>query len=123
MIYELCKNKDSINIPVSGVGGITCAQDAIEYLLIGASTVQVATQVMHKGYGIIEDMIWGVSRFMDYHGYRRLSDFVGSAIPKYMSSTKGLSRKQQLKSNIESEICIGCGRCLCSLSGWSLSSY
>jgi len=108
-VYEVAKNDTELQI--SGVGGVTCAQDAIEYFLLGASTIQVGTQVMHEGYRLVKDMAEGLSRYMEKHGYHRVSELVGSALPSYVLSTEGLSRKQQLKSNVDQEYCIHCGRC------------
>ena len=109
-IYELRKDK-FINLQLSAIGGVTCSQDAIEYILTGATTVQVATQVMHEGYGLIRDLKEGLERFMTLHGFEFVNQFVGIGTKKIVSSTKGLSRKQQLVSNIDPERCIGCGRC------------
>ncbi len=108
-VYEVAKNVSDLQI--SGVGGITCAQDAIEYLLLGASTIQVGTQVMHEGYRLVEDMAEGLSRYLEKHHYRSVREMVGSALSSYVASTEGLSREQQLKSNVDQELCIHCGRC------------
>ena len=116
VVYELGKSKNMFHLPVSGVGGVTCAQDAIEYMLLGASTVQVATQVMHEGYQVINDFIEGTLRFMEDQGFKTVGEFIGSSIPSFTTSTQALSRTQQMKSNIDKDKCIGCGRCYVSCS-------
>lgn len=113
-VYNIKRNEHTKHIPVSGVGGITYAQDAIEFLLLGAATVQVATQIMYEGYRIVEDFIVGLETFMKQHGYKNIDDFMGIAINNYVDSTKGLSREQQMKSNIDEEKCIRCGKCYIS---------
>jgi len=112
-IYEIAKTP-GINIELSGVGGVTCAQDAIEYLLFGATTLQVATQIMYEGYSFVQDMSEALERFMAEHGYSSVQDMVGAALNKLVPSTGFLSREQQLKANIDQELCINCGRCFIS---------
>ena len=113
VVNELVKSQ-TIGLPVSAIGGVTCYQDAIEYLLLGATTVQTATQVMHEGYGIIEDFKDGLLRFMDQHGFYSIKDFIAIGGKNLTASTKGLSREQKLKSNIDQNKCIGCGKCYIS---------
>ena len=55
---------ESLQLPLSGMGGIETWIDALEYILLGATTIQVTTGIMHYGYRIVEDMIEGLSDFM-----------------------------------------------------------
>lgn len=112
-VYDLCRT-EGLNIPVSGVGGISSSQDALEYLLLGASTIQAATAVMQEGYRIIDDLLFGLQDFMESKGFARVEDFRGFLLEKYVPSTGGLSRRQQLLSNIHEDLCTRCGRCLIS---------
>ena len=112
-VYEIAKTP-GINIQISGVGGVTCAHDAIEYILFGASIIQVATQIMFEGYGFVRDMKEGLERFMEEHNYHRVKDIVGSALDKLVPATGFISREQQLKADINQELCINCGRCYVS---------
>lgn len=112
-VYELCKT-EGLDLPVSGVGGVSCSRDALEYLLLGATNVQVATAIMQEGYRIIDDLLFGLQDFMEWKGFRRIEDFRGSLLSKYVPSTAGLSRRQQLASNINEELCTRCGRCFIS---------
>ena len=59
-----------VRIPISGIGGIGYWNDAAEHIALGASTVQVCTAAMHYGFRIVEDMIDGLSQYMDDHGFR-----------------------------------------------------
>ena len=52
-------------LPISGMGGISTWRDAAEFLLLGASSLQVCTAVMHYGFRIIEDLCDGLSNWMD----------------------------------------------------------
>src|SRR5215469_12103408 len=69
-------------LPLSGIGGVTDWRDAVEFLLLGCSTVQVCTAVMHYGYRIIEEMTDGLSNWMAEKGFSRIADFQGLSLPR-----------------------------------------
>lgn len=123
-VSEIRKEKN-INLDISAAGGITCAHDSIEYLLVGANTLQIVTEVMWEGFGIIDELRDGLKRFMRYHNFRSVKDFIGIGNRKIKSSSKNLSRNQQLISNIDKEKCIGCGKCYvaCSDGGYEAISF
>ncbi len=58
-----------VALPISGIGGIAGWREAAEFILLGCGNVQVCTAVMHYGYRIVEDMIDGLSNWMDEKGY------------------------------------------------------
>ena len=64
MTAALARHKE-FNIPISGIGGIANWRDALEFILLGSSSVQVCTEVMLRGYRIVEDMIDGLNNYMD----------------------------------------------------------
>src|SRR5436309_16129191 len=76
-------------VPISGMGGISNWKDAAEFLLLGASSLQVCTAVMHYGFRIIEDLCDGLSRWMDSKGFASIADIKGKSIPR-LSSFKDL---------------------------------
>ena len=59
-----------VGLPISGIGGIAGWREAAEFILLGCGTVQVCTAAMHYGYRIVEDMIDGLSNWMDEKGFR-----------------------------------------------------
>src|SRR5882672_1431287 len=69
-------------LPISGMGGISTWSDAAEFLLLGASSLQVCTAVMHYGFRIIEDLCDGLSEWMDAKGFSQISDFRGKTLPR-----------------------------------------
>src|SRR5436309_9360586 len=69
MLSSVAKDPE-VRIPISGIGGISTWRDAAEFLLLGATTVQVCTAVMHYGFRIVEDMIDGLSNYLDEKGFR-----------------------------------------------------
>jgi dihydropyrimidine dehydrogenase (NAD+) subunit PreA len=97
-------------VPVSGMGGISNWQDAAEFFLLGAGSVQLCTAVMHYGFRIIEDLCDGLSNWMDS---KQLS-----SIPEYRGrSLSGLSAFQDLDlsfravARIDQSKCIQCNLC------------
>ncbi|MCO4744691.1 MAG: NAD-dependent dihydropyrimidine dehydrogenase subunit PreA [Proteobacteria bacterium] len=99
------------NVPISGIGGITNWQDAAEFMLLGSSSVQVCTEVMLHGYRIVEDMIEGLSDWMDDKGFETLDDFVGKSIPAY-SDWGNLDLNFESIAKIDPASCIGCNKCM-----------
>jgi dihydropyrimidine dehydrogenase (NAD+) subunit PreA len=99
-------------LPVSGIGGIASWQDAAEYMLLGARTVQVCTAVMWGGYGIIDKMIAGLSTYVDEKGFASVSDMVGRANALVEGSIANLTTRTGLRARIITETCKNCGKCI-----------
>src|SRR5712692_7225246 len=99
-----------VKIPISGIGGIGYWNDAAEHIAMGASTVQVCTAAMHYGFRIVEDMIDGLSQYMDDHGYRTIEDFRGRAVPNVMD-WGDLDLNYKIIAVINDDLCIGCQLC------------
>jgi dihydroorotate dehydrogenase (NAD+) catalytic subunit len=68
-----------ISIPIIGIGGIMTGEDALEYVMAGASAVEVGTAVAFEGIGVFGTMVRGLSSLLDELGISRLSDAVGMA--------------------------------------------
>jgi dihydropyrimidine dehydrogenase (NAD+) subunit PreA len=73
MVAALAREAD-IRAPISGIGGIGTWRDAAEFIALGCGSVQVCTAVMHHGYRIVEDMIEGLSEFLDARGYKSVNE-------------------------------------------------
>ncbi len=99
-----------VNCPVSAVGGISNWQDAVEFILLGASTVQLCTAVMLNGYGIINDLHRGIS---GYFGTKTIDDIRGTSL-KHISSFSALDKTVKLIPQIDKSKCVKCGRCMVS---------
>ncbi|MDR1893968.1 MAG: NAD-dependent dihydropyrimidine dehydrogenase subunit PreA [Spirochaetales bacterium] len=100
-------------VEISGIGGIETWRDAVEFLLLGARNLQVTTGIMQYGYRIVEDMISGVSHYMDEKGFNSLEDFIGKALTN-LTGADNLNRDYKAPVKINAEACIGCGRCYIS---------
>lgn len=112
-IAQLMQNEKIGKSEISGIGGIETWKDCVEFLLLGCRNIQVTTAIMQYGYRIVEDMISGVSHFMDEHGYNRLEDFIGLALPNIIPAEE-LNRDFKVLPKFDDEKCIGCGRCYIS---------
>ncbi len=112
-VAQLKQHPELKHIPLSGIGGIETWQDAVEFLLLGCQNLQVTTSVMQYGYRIVEDMISGLSYYMDERGYEKLDDFIGLALPNIVPA-EGLERNFKIIPKIDEQRCVGCGRCYIS---------
>ena len=110
MLARLARS-DDFNIPISGIWGITNWRDAVEFMLLGASSVQVCTEVMLKGYRIVEDMIEGLDEYMQSHGFQTLDQLIGKAVPAY-SEWGDLDLNYETIAKIDEKKCIGCQLCV-----------
>ncbi|MCK5390023.1 MAG: NAD-dependent dihydropyrimidine dehydrogenase subunit PreA [Candidatus Thorarchaeota archaeon] len=99
------------NIPLSGIGGIENWSSAIEYLMVGARTLQVCTAVMWHGFSIIKDMTSGLTEFMERKDYESLDSMIGKALPKITSWT-ALTKLPPVVARIIAEKCTGCKECV-----------
>ncbi|MEO9862870.1 MAG: NAD-dependent dihydropyrimidine dehydrogenase subunit PreA [Yoonia sp.] len=110
MVSEIARDPETHGLPMSGIGGITTWRDAAEYMALGCGNVQVCTAVMTYGFKIVEEMISGLSQWMDEKGYTNTSDFVGMAVPN-VTDWQYLNLNYVAKAQISQDDCIKCGRC------------
>jgi dihydropyrimidine dehydrogenase (NAD+) subunit PreA len=99
-----------IALPISGIGGIRKWDDAAEFILLGASTLQVCTAVMHRGFGVIKAMKRGLEQWMQRKGYATLDDARGLATPK-IKTWGELDLNYRVVAEINEATCIHCGIC------------
>ena len=97
-------------VELSGIGGIETWRDALEFIQLGCSNVQVCTAVMQYGYRIIDDLTLGLQRFMAKRGVNELSQLVGENLPTFLKPDD-LDRDSIIYPKIDREKCVGCGRC------------
>ena len=112
-IQQLRSGEGLSQLPISGIGGIETWEDAAEFILLGASTLQVTTAVMQYGYRIVEDLKNGLMHYMEEQGVDRLEDLVGLANAS-MVPAESLDRDYIVYPRLDEERCIGCGRCYIS---------
>ena len=114
-ILELAQMNNNSQFELSGIGGIETWRDALEFIQLGCSNVQVCTAVMQYGYRIIDDLILGLQRYMAKRGVSQLSQLVGEQLEKFLKPDS-LDRDTIIYPKFDKELCIGCGRCEVSCS-------
>ncbi|MCP3964814.1 MAG: NAD-dependent dihydropyrimidine dehydrogenase subunit PreA [Lentisphaerae bacterium] len=112
-LTDLAKCKKLNNIPISGIGGIESWVDALEFFMVGASNLQVTTSVMEYGYRIVDDLITGVSSFLNQKGFKSLNEIIGLALPNIVPA-EDLDRSYKILPDFNHDLCVGCGRCYIS---------
>lgn len=112
-INDLAQSDKLKGIPISGMGGIENWRDAVEFISLGASNLQITTAVMQYGYRIIEDLISGLSLYMEDNGFEKLEDLVGIALNNIVMADK-LDRSYMIYPCFNEDKCVGCGRCYIS---------
>ena len=109
-ILELASSPVMKNLKLSGIGGIETWRDALEFLQLGCSNVQVCTAVMQYGYRIIDDLTLGLQHYMKERGVKSLDEIIGEELPNFVTPNN-LDRSTVLFPMIDHSKCIGCGRC------------
>ena len=113
-ISELAQNKALKGMHISGMGGIETWNDALEFILLGSSSVQVATAVMQYGYRIIDDLKAGLNLYLTEKGFSSVKEAIGLGLDSLSESTDVLERDTIVYPSIDPARCIGCGRCTIS---------
>jgi dihydropyrimidine dehydrogenase (NAD+) subunit PreA len=98
------------SLPLSGIGGVGTWRDAVEFILLGCTTVQVCTAAMHYGYRIVEDMQDGLLAWMREKGFSTIEDFRGLSLPN-VTEWKHLNLNYKIVARIHEDLCIGCQLC------------
>ncbi|MFQ6105117.1 MAG: dihydroorotate dehydrogenase [Candidatus Glassbacteria bacterium] len=76
-LYQVYRASSAVSIPVIGIGGIRCAEDALQYLLVGASLIQVGTANFINPVAPRE-VIEGIERYLSRKGIGEIGELVGS---------------------------------------------
>jgi len=99
-----------LSIPISASGGIWSGEDVAKAILAGATTTQICTVVVVRGYGVISSIIKGLRIFMDRKGYSSLPEFRGNASDRVLS-TGQVDRRKKIIAHIDPKRCTLCGIC------------
>ncbi len=73
-VYEVYER---VKIPIIGCGGVTDWRDAVEFLLAGASAVQIGTAIATKGPNVFKTVSSGVNTYLKRKGFRSVKEIVG----------------------------------------------
>lgn len=109
MVHSVAHNP-KVGIPISGIGGVGNWKDAVEFMLLGSTSVQVCTAAMHYGFRIVHDMIAGMEGYLEDKGFHSPMDLVGKSIT-HVDDWGNLNLNYKIIAKIDPEKCIGCNLC------------
>ena len=112
-ISDISRCEELSGMHISGMGGVETWQDAIEFILLGAGSVQVTTAVMQYGQRIISDILEGLEAYMRVKGIDSVRDLIGGAAHTVVDH-QSIERDTILYPVFNHERCNGCGRCYIS---------
>jgi len=122
-LARIVETKRYIDVPIMGIGGITQAQDAIMYLLLGCPVVQIGSAIFQSGYELFDEIIKGIKQWMDKKNYFSIHDFIGKAYRlASLHSSQDLidmewpfsgpeEKSSPIIPEVDFEKCVFCGRC------------
>ena len=110
MVAQIGQDPLTAGLPISGIGGVGTWRDALDFIALGAGTVQVCTAAMVYGFKIVQEMSDGLSNYMDEMGFTSIDDFRGRALPT-VTEWRHLNLNHISKAVINQDSCIQCGRC------------
>ena len=113
-IAELGQNPALAGMHLSAMGGIETWLDALEFILLGAGSVQITTAVMQYGYRVIGDLKEGLNYYLAEKGFASVKEAVGLALDSVSATTDVLERDTVIFPKFHRDMCIGCGRCAIS---------
>ena len=111
-IAELGQSRELNGMHISGMGGVESWADALEFIMLGAGSIQVTTAVMQYGYRIIDDLKSGLNYYLAEKGFQNVKEAVGVALDTVSATTDVLERDTVIRPKFCREKCIGCGRCM-----------
>lgn len=112
-LAELAADPQLQGMHLSGMGGIETWRSALEFLVLGAGSIQITTAVMQYGYRIIDDLLLGLRIYMAKRGIAHIDDLIGVAVPNIVD-TDALDRDTLVYPRFHLQRCLGCGRCYLS---------
>ena len=113
-IAELGQNPNLKGMHLSAMGGVETWLDALEFILLGAGSIQVTTAVMQYGYRIIDDLKAGLLMYLAEKDFASVNEARGLALGSVSDTTDVLERDTVIFPRFHREKCIGCGRCVIS---------
>jgi dihydroorotate dehydrogenase subfamily 1 len=104
MVYEIAR---VVSVPIIGVGGITTGADVVEFMMAGASAVQICTAAITHGPAIYGKIARELDQWLDNHNYTALKEIQG------LTLTQGIPQMTE-PPLLTPERCTGCNRCVTS---------
>lgn len=99
-------------LPIIGIGGIKCAENAIEYIMAGADAVGIGSEILISGYEVISEIATDIDKWFQKRSLNAIEDIKGSAL-KYLKSFEEI-KKENVRAKInfdcKDESCRKCTR-------------
>ncbi|MFW9917891.1 MAG: NAD-dependent dihydropyrimidine dehydrogenase subunit PreA [Candidatus Thorarchaeota archaeon] len=105
----------TVKLSISGIGGVDSWKSGVEFMMVGASTLQACTAVMWHGFKIVEKWKEGLIDYMERKGYDSLDDFIGMSL-KHIGTIGDIPVEPPVKANVDPDKCNGCKKCVTSCS-------
>ncbi len=99
-----------VQLPISAVGGIGTWQDVVEYIMLGATTVQVCTSVMWEHYDHLRKLVEGLRGFVRAKGYSNIEEFRGVAL-RHLTTIEEYARRPAKVAALIQDLCTNCRLC------------
>ena len=103
-LAQMVKKERFEDRTVSAIGGIETGDDAAQFILLGANTVQVCTGVMIHGYKLIHELKAGLLKFMDKHKFNSIEDFCGASLQYFTTHADLVARQAAAKAMEKSRV-------------------
>ncbi|CAL4885265.1 unnamed protein product [Urochloa decumbens] len=94
-IARMMKEEFANGQSLSAIGGVETGNDAAEFILLGADTVQVCTGVMIHGYPLVKKLCAELQDFMREHNFSSIEEFRGASLPYFTTHTDLVHRQQE----------------------------
>ncbi len=107
-VYQVYKD---LGIPITGSNGAYDAQDITEFMMAGATTVQMCSVIMAQGYGWIAKTIREFSEFLDRQGYKTAQEVIGVAAKKTLTYAE-MERFPKESAEVDENLCTLCEKCV-----------
>jgi dihydropyrimidine dehydrogenase (NAD+) subunit PreA len=107
-LYNVFVLANTVKIPIIGNGGICNAKDVVEFIMAGASAVQICTWMMIKGPALFKQINKDLKSWMKTRGYNKIDDFRGISL-KYNGIEE--YHTDPYTAVVDQEKCNGCGQC------------
>lgn len=104
----------AVDIPILAVGGISTWEDVVEYMMLGASAVQICTSIMWNGYDHFQKILEGLSAYMEQEGLSSLEEIRGRALP-HIKTIEELAKEPPLYAQVDPEACVNLKKGGCEL--------
>jgi len=106
----------AVKTPISACGGISTWEDIVEYVMLGATTVQVCTSVMWHGYGYFQTLMRGLSDYLKREGLDSLETIRGKTLP-YIVTIDELAKRPAKVAQVDPAKCLNLTKGGCELCG------